>query len=254
MNKTSLKKIIEHPDKDEIISKLIIGIPAKDINEWLAAKYTNAGESKFVIAEKSIKSFQENYLDIYSLIQEDLKKSKIAVSNSAEDELNLTLQNSSTYKQIMLQTANEELDIRKTIKQLCIAIETRFGQIFDEIQQDPRNINTRIDRVLIEYANVLQGILEKYYKFTEAPTDMVIQNNHIALQVVDQHILVFQDAVKEILSKMNLEQSFIFMDAFNEKISKLKAPAEKEIIPSDIRLLEAKTLNDDIFKKLNEQS
>ena len=68
---TSLKKIIDHPDKDEIISKLVIGISPKDVHDWLEAKYTNVSETKFVIAEKSIKSFQENYLDIYNLIQEE---------------------------------------------------------------------------------------------------------------------------------------------------------------------------------------
>ena len=61
MNKNALKKILEHPDRDEIISKLVIGIPPKDIYEFLSVKYTNVSEQKFVIAEKSIKSFQDNY-------------------------------------------------------------------------------------------------------------------------------------------------------------------------------------------------
>jgi len=42
MNKNALKKILEHPDKDEIISKLVIGITPKDIHDWLSAKYINA--------------------------------------------------------------------------------------------------------------------------------------------------------------------------------------------------------------------
>jgi hypothetical protein len=61
----------------------------------------------------------------------------------------------------------EGIDIRRIVKNLCIAVETRLSQVFDEIQEDPRNINTKIDRLLIEYAEVLGNILEKYYKFTE---------------------------------------------------------------------------------------
>lgn len=85
MNKNALKKIIDHPDKDEIISKLVIGVSAHDVHEWLQVKYTNISEIKFVISEKSIKSFQENYLDIYNLIQEDIAKSKVAVATNTQE-------------------------------------------------------------------------------------------------------------------------------------------------------------------------
>lgn len=251
MNKNALKKILEHPDRDEVISKLIIGIPPKDIFEWLQAKYTNVSEAKFVIAEKSIATFQKNYLDIYTVIQEDLSKTKTAIATSNEDQLSLTINNLPAYKNILIQTAEKELDIRSIIKNLSFAIESRLAQVFDSIQEDPRNINTRVDRLLIEYAEVLGGILEKYYKFTEAPADQVVQHN-VTLQVVDQHISVFHDVIKEILSQMDLESSLYFMEIFNEKMNKLKAPVEKEIPNTEVRLAEAKLLNETISKKLNE--
>lgn len=250
MNKVALKKILEHPDKDEIISKLIIGISPKDVHDWLKAKYTNVSESKFVIAEKSIKSFQENYLDIYNLIQEDIAKSKQALNSSTEDQLELAVQNNNTYKSKMLELADKEIDVRKIISNLCIAIETRLAQVFDEIQEDPRNINTRVDRLLIEYADTLGNILEKYYKFTESPANQIVQHN-VTLQVVDQHISVFHDVIKEVLSQMDLETSLYFMEVFNQKMEKLKAP-DKENINTDMKLAEAKLLNETINKRINE--
>lgn len=251
MNKNALKKILDHPDKDEIISKLVIDIPTKDIYDWLKSKYTNVSEAKFVIAEKSIKSFKENYLDIYSMIQEDLSKTRSAITTSTEDNLQLSIKNLPAYKNIMLQTVNEELDIRKIIKGLCIAIETRLSQVFDEIQEDPRNINTRVDRLLIDYAEVLGNILEKYYKFTESPADQIVQHN-VTLQVVDQHISVFHDVIREVLSQMDLETSLYFMEVFNEKMAKLKAPDKETGTNSEMRLAEAKLLNETINKKINE--
>lgn len=196
MNKNALSKIISHPDKDELISKLVIGISSKDIYDWLASKYTNPNEKKFILSEKSIKSFKDNYLDIYSLIQSDLANTKIAVANNNEDDLELAVRNLPAYKNILIKTANEELDIRTIIKKLCAAIELRFSQVFDEIQSEPDKINTKIDRLLIDYTEVLGNILEKYYKFTEAPADNVIQHN-VTLQVVDQHITVFHDVIKK---------------------------------------------------------
>jgi hypothetical protein len=251
MNKTALKKILEHPDKDEIISKLIIGISSKDIHEWLKAKYTNVSESKFVIAEKSIKSFQDSYLDIYNLIQEDIAKSKQATNSNTEEQLMLSVQNNATYKNKMLELADKEIDVRKIISNLCIAIETRLAQVFDEIQEDPRNINTRVDRLLIEYADSLGNILEKYYKFTEAPANQIVQHN-VTLQVVDQHISVFHDVIKEVLSQMDLETSLYFMEVFNQKMAKLKAPDKESVLNTDMKLAEAKLLNETINKRINE--
>ena len=250
MNKNALKKILDHPDKDEIIAKLILDVAPKDINEWLANKYTNVSEKQFVIAEKSIKTFKDNYLDVYNMIQEDIVKTKQALATNTEASLELAVRENSTYKSKMLELAGKEIDVRQMVAHLCIAVETRLGQVFDEIQEDPRNINSRIDRVLIEYGELLGGLLEKYYKFTESPADLTIQHN-VTLQVVDQHISVFHDVIREVLSQLDLESSMLFMELFNEKMSKLKPPTPDTIPNTDIKLAEAKLLNETINKKLN---
>jgi hypothetical protein len=250
MNKNALKKILDHPDKDEIIAKLILDYSAKDIHDWLASKYTNISEAKFVVAEKSVKTFKENYLDVYSMIQEDISKTKQAVATSTEEQLELSVKDNSIYKGKMLELAGKELDIREMVRHLCVTLETRFGQVFDEVQNDPRNINTRIERVLIEYGELLGNLLERYYKFTESPADLTVQHN-VTLQVVDQHISVFHDVIREVLAQMDLESSMLFMELFNEKMSKLKPPAAEPVLNTDVKLAEAKLLQETINKKLN---
>lgn len=250
MNKNALKKILEHPDKDEIIAKLVLDYSAKDIHDWLAGKYTNVSEAKFVVAEKSIKTFKDNYLDVYSMIREDMLKTKEAIVTSTEDALELAVKSNPTYKSKMLELAGKEIDVRQMVAHLCLAIETRLGQVFDEIQEDPRNINSRIDRVLIEYGELLGGLLEKYYKFTENPADLVIQHN-VTLQAVDQHISVFHDVIREVLSQMDLESSMLFMELFNDRMAKLKPPTLDKPMDTDTKLAEAKILNETINKKLN---
>lgn len=250
MNKTTLKKIIEHPDKDEIISKLIIGISSKDIYDWLSAKYSNVNEAKFIISEKSIKSFKDNYLDIYSLIKEDLAKTKVALANSAEDDLNLSISNLPAYKKIVLKTVNEELDIRKIIKQLCFVIEHRLAQVFDEIEENPRDIDPKVDKVLTEYALTLSGILEKYHKFTEAPADHIVQNN-VTLNVVDQHSSIFHDIIKNILCEIDVDASLYFVERYNQEMSKVKFLEKDAPVTSEVRLTEAKLLSQTINEKIS---
>jgi len=251
MNKTTLEKILKHIDRDEIISKLVIGISPKDIHEWLDSKYTNINESKFVLPEKLIKSFQDNYLDVYNYIKQDIISTKTALATSTEDQLELAVKNNPTYKNRMIELAGKEIDIKSIIINLCAAIETRLAQVFDSIQEDPNNINTRVDRLLIDYTEALGASLDRYYKYTEAPANQIV-NNNITLQVVDQHISIFHDVIKDILSQMDLESSLYFMEIFNEKFSKLKLPSENAMPTTEVRLAEVKLLNETINKKINE--
>ncbi len=252
MNKNIFKKILNHPDREEIIAKLVLDISVKDIHDWLESKYTSVNDSQFVIAEKAIKTFKDNYLDVYSLIQEDIQKTKLAVSTSTIDELELSVKSNPTYKSKMLELAGKEIDIRQMVARLCIGIETRLAQVFDEIQEDPNDINTRVDRLLIDYAEVLGNLLEKYYKFTENPDALTVQHN-VTLQVVDQHISVFHDAIREVLSEMDLESSMLFMELFHDKMSKLKLHNMVSLPNTDVKLAEVKLLNETINKKLNNE-
>jgi hypothetical protein len=252
MSKVAVEKILKHPDKDELIGKLILGISSKDINEWLAVKYSSISDKNLIISESYLKKFKDSYLDVYTLIREDIEEAKKAVAASTEDQLSLSVKGNSSYKKMMLQLATKEIDIRSMVANLIIAIETRLAQVFDEIQEDPKNINSRVDRILIEYAETLGGLLEKYYKFTESPADLTIQHN-VTLHAVDKHIEVFQNVIKEVLSQIDLESSMFFMEKLNEEMSKLKAPnMTPDVIPNtDVKLAEVKLLNETINKKLN---
>jgi hypothetical protein len=251
MNKPTYKKILEHPDKDEIINKLVIGQPLNDIHDWLKGKYTNVSEAKFVLSEKILKSFQHTYLDFYNDVLTDLSKTKTALATGTVDQLELAVKKSPAYKDAMIRTAGTELDIRQMVHNLCVNVESRLSQVFDEIQEDPRNINTKVDRLLIDYAEVLGNILEKYYKFTEAPADQIIQHN-VTLQVVDQHISVFHDVIKEVLSQMDLETSLYFMEVFNTKMAALKVPVPDAQPTQEMKLAEARLLNETINQKINQ--
>lgn len=250
MNKTALEKILYHPDRDEIISKLVIGVDPRDIHEWLELKYTNVSEAKFVIAEKSIKSFKDNYLNIYNIIREDFAKARTALATNTEDQLALSIANNTTYQGLVLQTVGKELDLKQAISGLIAAIETRLSQIYDVIQEDPRNINTKIDRVLIEYVDKFGMLLEKAYKIIHEGPDQVVQHN-ITVQHIDQHTAIFYEAIKRVLAKLDLESSMYFMEIFNEEMGKLKDPNNKTIQPVEERLAEVKILNKTINEKVN---
>lgn len=248
MSKNIAIQILEHPDKDEVISKLLSGISIPDIHEWLEAKYTNVGESKFVLSNKTISTFQKDYLDFYSKVKEDASKTKTNLT--AEEELRLEVQGSPQYHKSLAQYVNSEIDVKVIVKKLVANMEIRAAQVFDQIQEDPRNV--KMDRTLIEWFNALTVILEKYDTIlTGTPEQINIQNN-INIQVVDQHINVVYNVIKEILSKLDYDTSLLFIEMFNDEMKKLKSE-EKMIVPVDTRLNEARVLNEVISTKLEKE-
>lgn len=249
MSKNIAIKILEHPDKDEIITKLLSNIPNADIHEWLEAKYTSVGEDKFVLSNKDITIFKKDYLDFYSKIQEDAGKTKSNLT--AQEELRLEIQGSPLYHRSLEQYVNSEVDIKVIVKRMVASIELRAAQVFDQIQEDPRNI--KMDRTLIEWFNALTGLLEKYDTILNGNPDQINIQNNINIQVVDQHINVVYDVIKEILEKLDYDTSLLFIEMFNDAMNKLKSKEEKEILPIDVRLSEAKIINQVINTKLEKQ-
>jgi hypothetical protein len=253
MNKPTYKKIMEHPDKDEIISKLVIGQAPSDIHDWLKAKYTNVGESKFVLTEKILKSFQDTYLDFYNDIQQDIFKTKNALATDNNiDSIELAIKSNPTYQDTILQLSSKELNVEMMMGRMALAVETRMGQIYDLIQEDPRNVNTKTEKLWVELVETAGGLLDKYYKWKEIQSTQVVQHN-VTLQVVDQHISVFHNVIKEVLAQMDLETSLYFMEVFNQQMGKLKMPEVNTPPTVEMKLAEAKLLNETINKKINEK-
>jgi hypothetical protein len=250
MTPNILAKILEHPDREEIVAKLCIAIDPKDIAEWLSAKYTAAGDKKFLLTAKNLQSFKDNHLDVYQVIKNDFAKAKIAIVQGAEEQMQLAIQNNPTYQKAIVSVLEQELDLKQTIQQLCKAVETRLAQIYDVIEEDPRNINTKLDRMFVEYVEALGGLLEKAYKILNDGPDQVIQHN-ITVQHIDQHITVFYEVIKKVLSQMDLESSMYFMEMFNEEMSKIQDPANRTIQPVEERLAQVKAINHTINEKLN---
>jgi hypothetical protein len=240
------KRILNHCDKDEIISKLLANIPPSEIAESLAARYNPETEKQFILSENYIKKFQSEYLDIYTVIKDDLYKTKqnqIVPSEALQQEI----QGAPAYHKALEKYANDEVDIKSMVKKMVVNVETRVSQMYDIIQSDPENFKN--ERVLIEYFNTLASILEKYDTMLNGSPDQINIQNNINIQVVDDHINVVFNIIKEILSKLDYDTSLLFIEMFNSEMSKLKS-TNQPILPAGERLAELKVLEETVGKKV----
>lgn len=242
--------ILNHPDKEDIISKLISGISAKDIHEELKSKYTLAKTKKFVLSENSLENFKNTNITLYQDLKADTAKLKI-LENTPKEEINidheieLSVKNNPTYRQKLEEMINTEVDIKLHAKKLLARLEMRVDQICESIQDDPTNIGKK-DYVLIQYINTLTSAIEKADKVINHAPDQIIQHN-ITLQAVDQHIAIFQEAIREVLAELDYSVSLKFYDILNEKLKKLKPENRQDTYNYENRLADAQIISEKLL-------
>jgi hypothetical protein len=220
MKKNIALQVLEHPEKEEILNKLIIGLSPKDIHEWLAALFSNPAEKSLIISEKNLNKFKDEYLDMYSIIKEDL--TKVSTALTAGSEVQSELQGSPNYQKSLERYLKDEIDIKLEAKKLLAMVSTRAEQIFFATQKDTEN--TRPDYVLIQYLNTLAAVLEKLDTIVNGNSTVNIQNN-VNIQLLDTHINTVYNIIKEILSKLDYETSLEFISLFNERMKAIEAPS-----------------------------
>lgn len=209
-------RIVNHPDRDKIIKRLLEGDPPRTIGEYLRLRYDGKDEVHLRLPVTLLKEFKDNYLKRHKFLdrivkgdQRDIIDKKIAES----------LMNNKSWRQRLEESVEKEVDFKNKIQQLCILVEARVEQVFDQIQRDPTTFKG--DYVLINYIDKLTNLLEKGNKLVNDIPDTLIQNN-ISIQMVEHHSMIFQDAIREVIAELDPETSNLVMDKLNEKLNQLK--------------------------------
>lgn len=230
-------KILSHPDKDEIISKLVTGIKPRDVSDWLKLKYSDKEQGHLRVSSKILQDFVENNLDLYNVLQNDIsgvKQNKKEISDS--------LKNNKTYQERIVEIADKELDIKRLLIETGHIIRQRVEQVFDKIQENPQNFKP--DYTLIKWLETLLNFTDRYQKIVNEAPDTVVQHN-INIQLVEQHTIMLQDAIRETMAEIDSDMSFRFLEKLNSKMATLKSP-EAQILSQDKKLLEAQIISNKI--------
>ena len=214
--------IVEHPDRQEIISRLIGGEAPKIISQWLMLKYGGDGQRHLHIPATTLKSYVETHVDLLDQLQQDIKTHKLAKGNSSAATLT---KKSKTYQGIIEELADNELDLKRTINGIVQVIRTRTEQVFDRIQQQEANnaSSGKGDYALIKYFEILLNSVEKLDKISNNAVEKEVQHSY-TVQYIDQNMSIFHEALRETLAELDYETSLRIMDRLNEKIMAAKAP------------------------------
>jgi len=219
-------KILAHPNKDEIISKLMTGIKPKDVADWLKLKYPEKEQLHLRLSVSLLKEFTDSHGDMYAQMQQDVAKVKngqVPAKKIAE-----SLLNNKSYQERLNELADKEIDFKKKLRDIVLMIESRLEQYFDKMQENPENL--RPDKMLIEWFRLLLEAADKANKVINEAPDMVVQHN-VNVQTINQHTIFLQDAIRETMAEVDPQMAFLFMEKMNEKMMLLEEP---QIIPMSL--------------------
>lgn len=206
-----------HPNRDEILTKLLCDISIDDIYEWLNALYDN--QPQLTISKKNIQNLKDNYLDFYTTIRSDLLALSSQSVNS-EENVKLTIQNNSEYQKKLQSYLDNEVDIITSLKKMIAKVEWRADQLFEQMQEDPKNL--KADKTIIEWLSLLLENCEKYQTIINGPTNQVNIQNNINIQVLDSHINMVISIFREVIEQLDYESSLLCTELFTQKLKALR--------------------------------
>ena len=240
---SDFSQIVEHPDRDELISKLLTGTTPKDISNWLKLKYPK--DKHLHITIKLLTEFSKSqYTDYYSNYKQDL--AVIKSGGKINKNLASAVLNNKTYQERINEAADkgiEELDVAEIMKNSLIAITDRAIQVFDRIQENPRL--TKNDYALIKWFELVFNALEKYDRKVNNAPDQIIQHN-VTMQAMDDYFIIVQDTIREAISEIDPDLALDITERMSNAVAKLKPPVEQEE-NIDKRIKEAHVIKQEII-------
>lgn len=232
--------VTDHPDYEEIVSKIAVGDDPKDIVQWLKIKYTDKTQKHLQLNTKTIQDFIDKHADLDAHLKRDVLAVKLG-EGSSDYKISASLINNKTYMARLQELADAKVDVKKMITELVFICKARMEQVFDRIQENPSSM--KADYVLLKYFETLFIAMEKFDKIVNEAPDQVIQVN-IQNQIAEQHVAIFQEAIRETLTHIDAESALLFMEIFTEKLMQIKLPKQANPITIEKYQSEARILRE----------
>lgn len=234
--------ILSHPDKSEILSKLLTGTDPKDINQWLKLRYPDKEQKHLVIPIKQLQDFSKSqYTEFYNQYSQEITTT-IQQGGKLDKKLAESLLNNKTLKERLSEHAVKEINVRERFISLDLLIRDRVEQMFDKIQENPGG--SKMDYVLLKWVEQYLSLLDKYDKSQNNRPDQLIQNNY-TVQYIDQQTAAIQEAYRRVLSRIDSSLALMIIEEISKELAKIRPPQEGTIVSSsnvDERLAEIQNL------------
>ena len=223
------KKVLNHPDKEDIIKKLLEGDSVKSVDSWIKEKYPR--KKRLHISYMTLQKFRTNHLNLRGEVLDDIKNRRSEVTSAeAEAEAKMIVKNSSAYMQKIDEIASTELDVAKRLLEMDALVNSRIEFYFNVLQNGG---SIREDKVFIDYINTMKSLMQDWKKYIEGFADQKIEHN-ININVINEQARILRESVMQTLYEINPDLIPIFINNLNARIEGPEmlsgVPASQKII------------------------
>ncbi len=225
------KKILNHPDKEEVIKKLLEGDSVKEVERWLKEKYPRT--RRLHISYMTLQKFRAEHLNLKGEVLDDIKNRRSEIDKeSVEAEAKMIVHSSSAYKQKIEQIATDKLDVSKRLLEMDSLINSRLEFYYNLLQTGG---TLKEDKIFIEYINTMKGLMQDWKKYVEGIADKKVEHN-INVNVVNEQARILKETVIDVLSEISPDLVTIFVEKLDGRTRVLDGSLyqlEGEIIDVD---------------------
>tara|TARA_Y100001958_G_C21039920_1_gene409884 strand:- start:22 stop:690 length:669 start_codon:yes stop_codon:yes gene_type:complete len=211
-----MSKVLRHPDKEDIIARLIAGDSVKEVDSWLKSKYPR--KKRLHISYMTLQKFRSDHLNLKGDVLDDIKNKRAEIDKaSVAAEAKLIVESSSAYQEKINEIASNEMDVTRRLLEIEALINSRIKFYYDLLNNGG---SLREDKIFLEYISALKGIMQDWKKYIEGVADQKIEHN-VNVNVVNEHAEVLKSAVLDILMEMNPELVPQFVDRVSKRMEML---------------------------------
>lgn len=211
-----MSKVLNHPDREEIIRRLTEGESVRKIVAWLAEKYPNAKHLR--LTNPTVQSFRKENLKLEGKVLQDIQEKRVVVQRVVkEQQIQAALESTNAYQDKINEIADSHLDVAKRILQLDAIIGNRMEYWFNAISKGDATPQ-QADKEMRQYMDRQILLLQQYKKFVEGIADHTVEHT-INIKIFNDQIVIFRDIIRDILSDLEPEKAIRFMDMVNRRLS-----------------------------------
>jgi len=225
------KKVLNHPDKEDMIKRLLGGDSVKEVERWLKEKYPRS--KRLHVSYMTLQKFRADHLNLKGDVLGDIKNRRTELDREAvEAETKMVLQNSSAYQQKIEEIAEGKLDVSRRLLEMDSLINSRLEFYYNLLENGG---TLREDKIFIEYINTMKGLMQDWKKYVEGVADKRIDHN-ININVVNEQARILKETVIDVLGEISPELITVFVERLDARTKVLTGSfgeLEGEIIDVD---------------------
>lgn len=210
-------KVLQHPDKEVIISKLIEGESLREVENWLKNKYPR--KKRLHVSYMTLQKFRQEHLNIQGDVLDDIKnKRNEKTREETVAEQKAIISASNAYQNKINEVVNNEIDVSKRLLEMDALVTSRIEFYYNLLQEGG---GVKEDKVFLEYVNMMKGIMQDWKKYIEGFADKKIDHN-INVNVAFDQVKIIKSTIYEILEEIDPNLMNVFINKLDSRMKELE--------------------------------